>query len=453
MKSIKRRGFLKGIGAAGAGLMVGAPAVIKGFARNSPNDRVNVAVIGVSGRKRERVRGIISGRGMVHITNYSRIPNVRVAAICDVDERLLPAAAAEVEKLYGTKPKTEVDCRKLLEDKDIDAVSVVTPDHWHALQTIWACQAGKDVYVEKPVSHNISEGRKMVQAARKYNRVVQAGITWRSSKAAQEGIKFIRDGKMGDIYMAKGIVYSYRTSIGHVKDSPIPKGVNWDMFLGPAPYRPFNENRFIYTWHWFWDTSTTEFGNNGIYRMDGARWAMNKRIHPVKVHCTGGFFCQDSDQEVPNIMAAIYEYDDGKIIQNEVRSLYTNPEGAASGGNCFLYSSEGWMTLSSGGFRTFFGRKNEPGPSLSDKDIPEEERGNIWKNFIDCVRTRRWQDLDCDILEGHMSTAIGHLGVISYRTGRKLTYNPYNEKFINDEDANTYLTRKYRYPYVVPDKI
>jgi len=451
MKLINRRRFLKK-SAMTAGLITTAPAVIKDFARNSPNDRVNVAVIGVSG-KRERVRGIIGGRGMVHITNYSRIPNVRVTAICDVDERLLPAAAAEVEKLYGAKPKTEVDFRKLLEDKDINAVSIATPDHWHALQTILACQAGKDVYVEKPVSHNISEGRKMVQAARKYNRVVQAGITWRSSKAAQEGIKFIRDGKMGDIYMAKGIVYSYRTSIGHINDSPIPKGVNWDMFLGRAPYRPFNENRFIYTWHWFWDTSTTEFGNNGIYRMDGARWAMNKRIHPVKVHCAGGFFCQDSDQEVPNIMHAIYEYDDGKIIQNEVRSLYTNPEGAGSGGDCFLYSSEGWMTLSGGGFRTFFGRNNEPGPSLSDKDIPEEERGNIWKNFIDCVRTRRWQDLDCDILEGHMSTAIGHLGIISYRTERKLTFNPYSEKFINDEDANTYLTRKYRYPYIVPDKI
>jgi len=452
MKLINRRRFLKK-SAVTTGLLTAAPAVINGFTRNSPNERVNVAVIGVSGGNRERVRGIISGRGMVHIRNYARMPNVRVTAICDVDERLLFPVADEVEKLSGAKPKAETDFRKLLEDKDIDAVSIATPDHWHALQTIWGCQAGKDVYVEKPVCHNISEGRKMVQAARKYNRVVQAGITWRSSKATKEGIKFIRDGKMGKIYMAKGIVYSHRPSIGHVKDSPIPKGVNWDMFLGPAPYRPFNLNRYIYTWHWFWDTSTTEFGNNGIYRMDGARWAMNIRTHPVKVHCAGGLFCRDSDQEVPNIMHAIYEYDDGMIIQNEVRSLYSNPEGAESGANCFLYSSEGWMTLSAGGFKTFFGRKNEPGPSMSNKDFPEEERGNIWQNFIDCVRTRRWQDLDCDIAEGHMSTSIGNLGIISYRTGRKLTFNPINEKFVNDEDANTFLTRQYRYPYVMPDEV
>lgn len=162
------------------------------------------------------------------------------------------------------------------QSKEIDAISVATPDHWHALMTVWGCQAGKDVYVEKPVCHNISEGRKMVQAARKHDRIVQAGIAWRSSNAVKAAAQFIRDGKLGKVYMAKGIVYSYRPSIGHVADSPIPAGVHWDLFLGPAPYRPFNLNSYIYTWHCFWDTSTTEFGNNGIYRMDGARWVLNK---------------------------------------------------------------------------------------------------------------------------------------------------------------------------------
>jgi hypothetical protein len=178
---------------------------------------------------------------------------------------------------------------------------------------------------------------------------------------------------------------------------------------------------------------------------------MNKRVHPIKIHCVGGFFGQDSDQEVPNILAATYQYEDGKIIQCEIRSLFTNSEGEQTGG-CFFYGSEGWMHISNG-FKTFFGRKNEPGPSMPDKSVPVVERGNHWQNFIDCVRSRKWQDLNAEILEGYMSTVIGHLGVISYRTGRKLTFNPYSEKFIDDDDANTYLTRIYRYPYVVTDEI
>ena len=448
MKLINRRGFLKKSAFTSMGVIVSDPIVAKGFIKDSPNERLNIAVIGVSG-KRNNIR--IQGRGRMHYIGYSKIPNVRVTTICDIDERLFPAAIAEVEELYGAKPKTEVDFRRVLEDKDIDVVSIAVPDHWHALMTIMACQAGKDIYIEKPISYNISEGRKMVQAARNYNRVVQSGLAPRSSKLVQEGIKFIQDGKLGDVYMAKGIVYDYRESIGHKPDSPIPEGVNWDMFLGPAPYRPFNENRFTYNWHWFWDTSTTEFGNNGVYQMDIARWAMNKRVHPIKIHCVGGFFGQDSDQEVPNILAATYQYEDGKIIQCEIRSLFTNSEGEQTGG-CFFYGSEGWMHISNG-FKTFFGRKNEPGPSMPDKSVPVVERGNHWQNFIDCVRSRKWQDLNAEILEGYMSTVIGHLGVISYRTGRKLTFNPYSEKFIDDDDANTYLTRIYRYPYVIPDEI
>ena len=446
-----RRKFIKNSGYT-TGMMTVAPVVINDFVSNSPNDTLNVAVVGVSG-KRPRVRGMIGGRGMVHIKNYAEIPNVRVTAICDVDERLFPAAIDEVEKLYGNTPRTEVDFRKLIEDKDIDIISVATPDHWHALHTIWACQAGKDVYVEKPAHQLIAEGRKMIEAARKYDRVVQNGITWRSSKATKAGIKFLHDGKLGNVYMAKGIVYRHRESIGHVEDSPIPEGVHWDMFLGPAPYRPFNENRYIYNWHWFWDTGTTEFGNNGIYRMDGARWALNKNTHPVKVHCTGGLFGPDSDQEVPNVMMATYEYEDGKIIQNEVRSLFTNPEGVERHSGTFIYSDEGWMALSGGSFRTYFGKNNEPGPRMSEDDFPEEERTNVWKNFVECVRSRKWQDLDCDIAEGHMSAAIGHLGNISYRTGRKLTFDTETEKFVNDQEADSYLTRDYRDPYVMSEKI
>jgi predicted dehydrogenase len=330
---------------------------------------------------------------------------------------------------------------------------VVTPDHWHALLTIWACQAGKDVYVEKPVHSRIAEGRKMVQAARKYNRIVMGGAL-RSSNAIKEGVKFVHQGKLGRVYMAKGIVnYEYRDSIGHVSDSPVPEGVHWDRWLGPAPYRPFNENRFHYNWHWFWDTSTTEFGNNGVYSMDTARWAMNKNTHPVTVHCGGGFFGQDSDQEVPNIMHATYQYADGTILQNEVRSLYSNPE-APDGAEVFVYSDQGWMTIGASGFKTYFGKKSEPGPCFPDKDNPAAARGpSVFENFIGCVRSRRLEDLDCDILEGHLSTALGHLGVISYRTGRKLTFDPESEKFVNDREADSYLTREYRAPYLMPETV
>ncbi|MGB4293933.1 MAG: Gfo/Idh/MocA family oxidoreductase [Bacteroidales bacterium] len=448
---MKRKEFIRS-SAMAAGVAFAAPAYLRRMISDSPNERINIAVIGISGQ-RKNVRGMINGRGMVHINTYAGIPNVAVTTICDVDERLFPNVVATVEKLFGSKPKTEVDFRRLLDDKDIDVVSIATPDHWHALMTVWACQAGKDVYVEKPVSYNISEGRKMVEAARKYNRIVQSGICYRSSKAVKEGIKFVHEGKLGKVYMAKGITYRYRVSIEKVPDSPIPPGVHWDLFLGPAPYRPFNENRYIYNWHWFWDTSTTEFGNNGIYRMDTIRWALNKNTHPVKIHCTGGKYCRDDDQEIPNILIEVCEYDDGVIVQNEVRSLCTNPEGLPDSGDCFLYSDQEWMTFSSDGYKTYFGPKNEPGPAKSDSDFPKEELSNGWKNFIDCVRSRRREDLDNDILEGHLSAAIGHLGVISYRTGRKLTFNPQTEKFVNDPEADKYLTRDYRKPYVMPDRV
>ncbi len=451
MKIMKRREFIKGTAIAGSALL--APAFIKNLKSNSPNQRVNVAVAGISG-SRPRIRGMINGKGMKNVRSFAKVPNVQVSAVCDVDERLFSPAVSEIEYLFGVKPRTEVDFRNLLDDKDIDVFSIATPDHWHALQTIWACQAGKDVFVEKPVSYNISEGRKMVEAVKKYNRVVLGGMTNRYSRAINEGIRFINQGKLGNVYMARGLTYRYRPSIGRISNSPIPNGVHWDLFLGPAPYRSFNENRFHYTWHWFWDTGTSELGNTGIYRMDLARWALNKNTHPVKVHCTGGLFGphRDSDQEVPNMISATYEYDDGMIIQNEIRSLYTNEEGPR-GSRCFIFSDAGWMALTGNGFETYFGPGNEPGPRLSDDDIPLEDQINGLKEFIDCVRERRTDGIRSDITEGHLSASLGHLAVISYRTGRALTFNPDTELFVNDKEADSYLSRNYRPPYVMPKEI
>jgi predicted dehydrogenase len=452
MKAITRKEFVKKSGLIAGGAIV-APAYLKAMISNSPNERVNVGLIGIAGN-RPSVRGIINGRGIAHINQYAAIPNVRIKTICDVDERLFPKNIKIVEEKFGVAPQTEWDYLKMLEDKDIDIISIATPDHWHALMTIHACQAGKDVYVEKPISHTVLEGRKMTEAARKYNRIVQAGICYRSSKAVKEGIKRIHDGELGKIYMARGITFRYREPIGSVPDSPIPEGLHWDEFLGPAPYRPYNENRFLYNWHFFWDTGgTTEFGNNGIYRMDTARWALNKNEHPVKINCSGGLFGRNDDQEVPNILLAEYEYADGLIVRNEARCLSTNPEGLPGSGDVYIYGDQGWMTISPSGYKTYFGRNNEPGPARSDKDFPEEELGDGWKNLVECVRSGKKEDLDNDILEGHLSASLGHLGIISYKTGRPLKFDSDNEKFIDDPEADKLLTRSYRAPYLLPEKV
>jgi predicted dehydrogenase len=446
MESLARREFLKKSAASTAGVVAGAPAIAKNLATQSPNDTINVAVIGI------RSRGFTYNGGG-HCLNLLKVPKVRIAKVCDVDARLFPQMLPELEKMTGHKVGTEIDFRRILDDKSIDAVSIASPDHWHALQTIWACQAGKDVYVEKPVCYTLEEGRRMVQAARKFNRVVQVGTQSRSSPVVHEAVKLIREGVIGEVNMAKGFVYRYRDNIGHKENSPIPEGVNWDLFLGPAPYRPFNENRFHYQWHWVWDTSTTEFGNNGTHQVDRIRMAMDKRVHPVKIHCAGNLYNRrGSDQEVPNFQLATFEYGDGTIIEVEVRCLDTNQEGGETEGS-LLYGTEGWMYVTHMAYRTYLGRKGQPGPSKTATEMnpPVDSLEKLhFGNWIDCIRSRKWQDLNADIEEGHMSTAMMHLGNIAYRTGRKLHFNPLSEKFVNDEDADSYLTRNYRPPFVLP---
>jgi predicted dehydrogenase len=449
MKSSTRRSFVQSALAGAA------------WAQRSPNDQVNLAVVGFRGRGRDHYRA------------FARIPGVRVAYLCDIDERLFPGAAAEVESLAGNKPATFVDLRKLLEQKDLDAISIATPDHWHALQTIWACQAGKDVYVEKPVSHNLREGRKMVEAARKYNRIVQAGLNRRSERRNRAGVTFVQQGKFGPAYRAKAVVYRGRTSIGRVQESSIPSGVNWDLFLGPAPYRPYTLNRFHYGWHYFWDTATTEVGNNGVHAIDIVRWAMAKNVHPVKITCAGGRFVDDSDQETPNVQNATYEYADGTLVELEVTTLPSPSFGGVQMGE-FFYTPQGYVT-SAGRWTTVLGeftprntpdppsgvsnRLNnvsfpqiayKPGPPIPDLEGPDTSH---FQNFIDCVRSRKRESLNCEILEGHMSTSLCHLANIAFRTGRKLIFDPARETFPGDAEANRYLTRTYREPYVVPDQV
>jgi len=456
MSNLDRRSFLKKTTvAASAGLMVSAPFIQETYAKASANDSVNIAVIG------------IRSRGKDHYRALAKIPNVNITTLCDIDQRLLPEAVAEVEKLTGKKPKTETEYRKVLEDPDLHAVSIATPNHWHALQTIWACQAGKHVYVEKPISHTLLEGRKMVEAARKYNRVVQTGTQARSNTAIVNAVKYLHEGGIGDIYMAKGLCLKPRGSIGHVNDSEIPKGVDWNTFLGPVSYRPFNENRFHYKWHWFWDTGNGDFGNQGIHQADVARWSMKKFTHPVKIQAVGNYFILDSDQETPNIQHIDFEYEDGSILQFEVRGLGSNAEGDVRIGN-LIFGSKGWMSLQNeeenecqaynsdiqiqpSGYSSY---KETKGQKFTNTN-PENADAvvNHFQNFIDCVRSEKWQDLHADILEGHISSSLCHLGNISYRLKKALRFNPRDEKFVNDAVADSYLTKMYRQPFVLPDQV
>jgi len=466
MDHIDRRDFLKKTGVASAGITLGAPAYIKGYAKSKPSDTVNVAVAGI------RSRGGYYYGGSGHTGNFTKIKNSRVTAICDVDENLFPQAIADIEKLGGKKPKTVVDFRDMLDDKDIDAISIATPDHWHALQTIWACEAGKDVYIEKPLAWSLGEGRKMVEAARKHNRIVQIGTNFRSNRITQKALELLQDGIIGDIYMGRATVFGHRRNIGRIPDSPIPEGVNWDLYRGPAPMIPFNVNHFHYNWHWYWDTATGEFGNNGVHYIDRIRVAMKKNEHPVKISCCGGFYAYDSDQEVPNFQVGTYEYGDGTVIELEVRSLYT-PEETES---IIFLGTKGYAELGSDSFKAFFKESDQKltkSDEKSSKDLgelqsqiltmkdldsdpmrEEYEKNKIeyhFVNFLDCVRSRKREDLNAEVEGGHLSTALSHLGNIAYKTGRKLIFDGKTETFPNDFEANSYLFRNdERKPYVLP---
>jgi predicted dehydrogenase len=446
---------------AGAALTA-APAVRPLWGQRSPSDRINLGVVGFRGRGRD------------HYRTFAAMPNVRVAYLCDVDERLWQGAVAEVEKIGGNKPETFADLRKMLERKDLDAISIATPDHWHALQTIWGCQAGKDVYVEKPASHNIREGRKMLEAARKYNRMVQVGLNRRSEARNKAGVQFINQGSLGPVYRAKAVVYRGRTSIGRVQEASIPPGVHWDLFLGPAPYKPFSISRFHYGWHYFWDTATTEVGNNGVHAIDVVRWGIGKNEHPISVTCYGGLFADgNTEQETPNLQNATFQYADGTLVDLEVTTLPSPSFGGVQMGE-FFYTPRGYIT-SARKWSTVLGvftprdTPDSPGgvsnrmsnlsfPAIEYKEGPEipdinVERESHFENFIGAMRSRDRGRLNCEIEQGHLSTSLCHLANIAFRTGRKLKFDPKTETFPGDAEANQYLTRKYREPFVVPDKV
>jgi predicted dehydrogenase len=426
---LTRRTFVQasGLSALGSGRVWGS------------NDRVNIAIVGVG------------SRGQAHIRGYAKQPDANIYALCDVDQTNLERSQARVKQLTGTAPKGFEDMRNVFADKNVQAVSMPLPNHWHALATVWACQAGKDVYVEKPASHDPYEGKQMLAAARKYGRMVQVGSQGRSAAHKIRAIQMLRDGAIGQVYMAKGLCFKRRKSIGHTPNQAVPMGVDWDKFLGPAPMVPFSKNRFLYNWHWFWDTGNGDIGNQGVHEMDIARWGLGVD-YPNSVVANGGKYIYDDDQQTPNTLLARFDYGDKELIF-EVRGLQTGSEGQLSSdpdGNTvgdLFYGSDGWLSLDNDGYRVF---KGDPAKLVQSEKAGEDPLGPHLSNFLAAVRSRRYQDLNAEVEIGKVSADLCHLANISYRLqGQTLKFDAQSKGFA-DEEANRLAHPAYRAPYLIP---
>ena len=441
-----RRKFIKNTVSASTATFL-APSIVSASVFGA-NDRINAVVLGVN------------GRGKNHISSLMKQKNVHVTKLCDPDRNLLLKRQREFKNKYNKDVSLEQDLRKVMDDKDIDVVSIASPNHWHALSVIWACQAGKDVYVEKPGSHNIFEGRKMVEAAQKYDRIVQHGVQLRSSPAINEAIGLLRDGYIGNVYMARGLVFRWRGVIGDKGFSSVPKGLDYDLWTGPAPKRPFTENLVHYNWHWHWDYGNGDVGNQGIHETDLCMWGLDVGL-PTKITSMGGKFLWDDCKEVPEVLTSVYNYpEEGKIIQFEVRPWCTNTEEGATVGNIF-YGDKGILVVDGySKYKTYLGKDRTPGKSGDDgaKEASGMDRGSggtdgHFTNFIEAVRKHDSGILTAPIETGHLSSGLAHLGNIAYRMEKVLTFNPQAEKFVNDPEADKMLTRNYRQGFEVPNKI
>jgi len=485
--SISRRRFLEesmlaaAAAAAAAGttrLARAADGDVAGGRKASPGDVIRLAVIGVN------------GRGMNHVTAYAGRKDAAVVAICDADQKTFERARKAVEGKTGKAPTYYQDIRKLLEDKSIDAVSIATPNHWHSLAAIWAMQAGKDVYVEKPASHNVQEGRRLVEVARKQNRICQVGSQSRSNPGMRQLIDYVRSGKLGKVTVARGLCYKRRESIGKVGTPARPPAtVDYNLWLGPAPMRAdVPRSRLHYDWHWQWDYGNGDIGNQGVHEMDKARWGLGKSTLPRSVFAYGGRFGYEDDGQTPNTEVCVYDYGDSQLVF-EVRGLSSGDFKGAKVGNIF-HGTEGYAVSTNYSSGTIFDLKGE-------KVQHFEGGANHFENFLNAVRSRKVSDLTADVEEGHLSAALCHLGNISYRLGspqpptkqpgyllkskeaqetfarfeqhltdnglpadkvqvrmgRELTVDPKNETFTNgSRDANALLARESRKGFAVPNK-
>ena len=403
MSVFSRREFLDR--AAILAAVAAAPAVAGGAPRpekiksKGANDKLRVAVVGVN------------GRGMAHLGGFLGKNNVEVAAICDCDTGVTAKAMKLIEDKQGAKPAFFQDVRKLLEDPSIDAVSIATPNHWHVLAAVWAMRAGKDVYVEKPVSHELNEGFVLQQAAKKYDRICQVGTQSRSNPGMRQAIQYIHDGKIGKVELAYGTCYKRRKSIGKVAHATMPpKTMDYALWCGPAPVAPVERAHVHYDWHWIWAYGNGDFGNQGVHEADKARWGLNKNVLPNSVVTVGGRFGYDDDGQTPNTELALYDYGDAKMLF-EVRGLETDAYKGSKVGNIW-FGSEGYVVCPSYSSGTAFDRDGKKVASFNGGSDQHH-----YDNFVRAVRARDAKLLNCDAKQGHLSAALCHLANISYRVG------------------------------------
>ncbi len=480
MTQITRRQFVEQtvLAVTAAGTLGPAKRLLAGEKQyNSPNERLSCAVIGVR------------GRGMDHARQYANRLDCEVTFVCDVDREIGSRAAEQISSIQSRSPQVVTDMREIFDDKSVDVISVATPNHWHSLAAIWAMQAGKDVYVEKPVSQNVSEGRRVVQVARKYGRICQAGTQHRSNGAAAAAVQYMREGKLGQVNLARAIVYRQRGSIGPAGNYPVPASVDYNLWAGPAPMAEVTRRQFHYDWHWFWDFGNGELGNNGIHAVDLVRWGLGVTGLGRAVMSYGGRVGYEDAGQTPNTQITIHDFDDKTVVQ-EIRGL-KSPAYHIPGAAIF-HGSEGIIGI---GF-------DAGSTALFDLDGKVVRRfdGQItdhFDNFLQAVRSRKPDELRADILEGHVSSALCHVANISHRLGspissteivrelesRKthedlieafqrvrqhlaaddvdidkspltlgawLTVDSEREAFVDNPEANALLTREYRKPFVVP---
>ncbi len=434
-----RRTFLSHASAAGVAASVGLQSR-RVAAKAGANDRVSVAVVGVRGR----------GRSL--LTAFADLPSAEIKYVCDVDQRVLNEKVDGVASRNGRRPEAIKDFRRALDDPAVDAIVLGTPDHWHAIPCIMACQAGKDVYVEKPDGHNIIEGQTMVAAARKYQRVVQMGTQARSGEHIANAMEYIRSGRLGRALFAKAWESARQGSIGHPADSSPPAGVDYDLWLGPAPKRPFNVRRFHSHWRWFFDYGSGDLGNDGVHRLDLARWALETAVEargeeplgtPRAVSAFGGKYYFDDDQQWPDTLMVTYDYP-GRVLTYELRIW--NPyrfEGEHEG--ALVHGDEGYIVIGNRRWRAFDGK----GEQVAEEQGQYNDAGHA-QNFIDCMHSRERPAADLETV-GHPSSLLCHLGNAAWRAGRSLRFDPETYTFVDDEEANQLLTRaEYRKPWTLP---
>ena len=450
---MKRRQFIKRVAQATAVVSASALSAQRVL---GANERVRVGLIGCG------------GRGMFDAKLMRDVPNVEFAAVCD----LYPPHLARAKEWAGSSAKEFKDFRRLLEQKDLDAVLIATPDHWHAIPAVLACQAGKDVYVEKPLAHNVREGRAMVEAARHYQRIVQMGTQQRSAPHYTEVARIIQSGELGRVHIVRIWNYTnmFPDGIGRAPDSNPPEGVDWDMYLGPAPYIPFNKNRFIGTYRWFWDYGGGLVTDFGIHRFDSMHQIM-KADAPASVSASGARYALTDGAETPDVVQVTYEYP-GFVLSYEASMLNAHGTGGRTSGKKYYqargaddrphgeayYGTNGTLIADRLGFEIYPELKSASGPGavgrgepaegfrMQRKEMSAEDATALHvKNFIESVRSRKKPAADVEL--GHRSSIVAHLGNIAYRTGRKIRWDAAKAQIVDDVEASKLLTRQARPPW------